>query len=354
MDNSYDIIIAITARLYKNNIGDYIMTSNGNQKLKLLYIYQFLCATSSKDNALTTNRIIELLASKQITAERKSVGNDIRILKEFGVPVRNNKRKGYYIEDNGINKTEHLVIIEAIRAMQFISEKTTEQLVERFKNSALVMGYSLDRPSNLSKKYIKTDNDDSLSTLGLIYDAIDNKKKISYQYGDNDYSKQVVLRHNGEVYTASPYDILIHNNRCYMYCYLDKHKCSCYIRVDKMYNAKILDDLAEEYVEFISNMGEDMPSHGLTVFSGPPQNVSLSLDEKLIPKLYDKFGADIVITPDPNKAGWYKTIVRTVVSPDFLSWVIKFFGDVRISAPKELVSELQDKLALLITNSDDE
>ena len=323
------------------------MANTKNQKLKILFIYKYLSLTSGEEHALSTKQIIERLAKDNITAERKSVCNDIKTLSEFGIPIRNNKRKGYYILSSGMQRTEYRILTEIIRSMQFISEQNTEILLNKLNNITSYNKAHDNLHCITDTKYIKTPNNSTLETIDRIYYAIDNMLKISYQYGDNDYSKNLVLRQNGRPYTASPYSVLIHNNRCYMKCYLDKHDSLAYIRVDKMYNAIVLESSDHPFVEYAPTTEENL-QHGMSVFSGSVKNVHLSIEEKYIPHLYDRFG-QLIVTPDPQKPGWYTTVVHTVISPDFLSWIIKFFGKIKIAAPSDLVAEVQDKLALLIT-----
>lgn len=323
------------------------MANSKNQKLKILFIYKYLSSTSSEEDALSTRQLIERLAKDNITAERKSVCNDIKTLSEFGIPIRNNKRRGYYILNSGMQNTESRILSEMVRSMQFISEENTEKMLDKLDNITPYAQAQRNLHGITDAKYIKTPNDSTLQTLDRIYYAIDNMLKISYQYGDRDYSKKLVFRQNGCPYTASPYSVLIHNNRCYMKCYLDKHDSLTYIRVDKMYNAVVLESPDHPYVQYAPKTDEQA-QHGTNVFSGSVRNIHLSIEEKYISHLYDRFG-QLIVTPDPQKPGWYTTVVHTVISPDFLSWIIKFFGKIKIAAPSNLVAEVQDKLALLIT-----
>ena len=64
------------------------MAKSYGQKSKILYILKYLEEESSINNPITTKQIIDYLEKNGITAERKSIYDDIESLKSFGVAVR--------------------------------------------------------------------------------------------------------------------------------------------------------------------------------------------------------------------------------------------------------------------------
>ena len=63
------------------------MAEKGYTKLKLLYIKQYLERYSDEDNLVKADELIEMLAEKGITCERKSIYADISALKGYGVDI---------------------------------------------------------------------------------------------------------------------------------------------------------------------------------------------------------------------------------------------------------------------------
>ena len=53
-------------------------------KLKILYVKDIL----EQGRAVTMREILEQLAARGIAAERKSVADDLRLLRQYGLPVR--------------------------------------------------------------------------------------------------------------------------------------------------------------------------------------------------------------------------------------------------------------------------
>lgn len=77
------------------------MPTQKNGKLKILYVKDWLEQSRGEENLLTTAELIARLGCLGIVAERKSIYDDIRILRLYGLPVRNGRRgkaQGFYVE----------------------------------------------------------------------------------------------------------------------------------------------------------------------------------------------------------------------------------------------------------------
>ncbi len=58
-----------------------------NGKLKILYVKDILERETKNGRTLSMRELIERLNERGIPAERKSVGDDLRALQEYGVPI---------------------------------------------------------------------------------------------------------------------------------------------------------------------------------------------------------------------------------------------------------------------------
>ena len=68
------------------------MPKKPNQKLKLMYIQDFLLKNTDENHAVTVKDIIAYLESCGISAERKSIYDDIELLKLYGLDICSEKR----------------------------------------------------------------------------------------------------------------------------------------------------------------------------------------------------------------------------------------------------------------------
>ena len=87
------------------------MGKSFNQKLKLLYIMQMLKENTDENHAMSANDIISALAKQGISAERKSIYDDIERLKLFGCDIlsRRSEPKGYYLASRDF-EIEYLIL----------------------------------------------------------------------------------------------------------------------------------------------------------------------------------------------------------------------------------------------------
>ena len=63
------------------------MAKSSNQKLKLLYLVRYLMQFSDEEHPVSTAQIIEELARNGISAERKSIYDDIESLQNFSFNI---------------------------------------------------------------------------------------------------------------------------------------------------------------------------------------------------------------------------------------------------------------------------
>ena len=63
------------------------MAKSGNQKLKLLVLLRYLTRQSDEQHPVTVAQMIEELERHGITAERKSIYDDLEALRLFGIDV---------------------------------------------------------------------------------------------------------------------------------------------------------------------------------------------------------------------------------------------------------------------------
>ncbi len=70
-------------------------------KLKILYVRDILEQAHREGRTITMREIIERLQTRGITAERKSVADDLRLLRQYGLPVlciRRGRATAYTLE----------------------------------------------------------------------------------------------------------------------------------------------------------------------------------------------------------------------------------------------------------------
>lgn len=95
-------IIQITKRIEGVSMAEHMKTqvkvqrrgARSNQKLKILYLAEILLENTDADHDITLQEIIEKLSANNVTAERKSLYDDIAQLNDFGIKIM---KKGWRI-----------------------------------------------------------------------------------------------------------------------------------------------------------------------------------------------------------------------------------------------------------------
>ena len=93
------------------------MPKSDNQKLKLLYIRDYLERNSDEAHPVGAQELIDLLEKRGIECERKSIYSDVRALQDFGIDILNRRGKngGYYIASRYFELPELKLLIDAVQ-----------------------------------------------------------------------------------------------------------------------------------------------------------------------------------------------------------------------------------------------
>lgn len=104
--------------------GDGLVPKGSNQKLKLYRLAQIMQEQTDDEYYITMPEIMEGLAKYDVTADRKSVYNDLRDLSVLGMevePVGN--RYHYHVVNRAFELPELKLLVDAIQSSKFITEK---------------------------------------------------------------------------------------------------------------------------------------------------------------------------------------------------------------------------------------
>lgn len=325
------------------------MAKSPNQKLKLLYLVKFLMQHSDEEHPVSTAQIIEELKKNDISAERKSIYDDIEALCNFGVDIVQVKGRngGYYIGERDFELPELKLLVDSVQSSKFITQDKTYKLIKKIESLASVYdGQLLQRQVYVSNR-VKSMNESIYYTVDAISDAITQNKKIKYQYFEYTVTKERRFRHDGKFYEVSPFALIWDDENYYMLAWdSDAGKMKHY-RVDKMFKVSITDNEREGIKEFEK---VDMSAYTKSVFGmfgGNEQKVKLRFANHLVGAVLDRFGRDIIVIKDGDEH--FTVSVNVVVSQQFLAWVFGFGDDVEIISPEDVRNEMK-KQAEIIAN----
>lgn len=94
------------------------MVGNGEQKIKLLILWNILQKNTDESHALNADEIREKLETYGINVIRRVVANDIATLNEYGYEVLSYKKKYhyYYVVNRSFETAEVVMLADVINA----------------------------------------------------------------------------------------------------------------------------------------------------------------------------------------------------------------------------------------------
>ena len=325
------------------------MARQANQKLKILYLLEILRRETDEEHPLSLKQIIDLLAQKGISAERKSLYDDIeqlRLLGEDVVTVRDTTVR-YYIGERTLDMTQLRLLVDAVQSSKFITRKKSEELIRRLESlTSRHLAGQLQREVLVSGR-IKNMNESIFYNVDSLQSAIAAGKQVTFQYFDWGMDKQQHLRHDGAWYTVSPWALVWDDENYYLVAYNSTTETLRHYRVDRMLRICVT-DLPREGEEAFRQ--QDMAVYGrktFGMFGGDEQPVVLRCRKRMAGIILDQFGTDTIMIPDGDE--YFTARVPVVVSPPFFAWLSGFAQDIRLVSPsavaQEYVAYLTDILA---------
>ena len=289
------------------------MPKNPKQKQKLLYIMKFFLEKTDEEYGVTVADIIDYLDDYGITAERKSIYNDIECLRDFGMDIVKSK----------VGKKSR----ELIRKIETL---TSENQAKELHRQVIVANR------------VKNSNEEIYRNIDSINRAINKKRKIGFYYTQWAVSRTgakkivKVRRHDGMRYLLTPKALTWDDENYYLIAYdkeVDKLK---HFRVDKMESISVEEERADS-TKAVDKF--DLAVYTKQVFGmygGDTVNVKLRFDDSLIGVVIDRFSDKVFIQPMGD--GTFTMSAEVMLSPQFYGWLFSFGDKVKIVSPKAAVN----------------
>lgn len=315
---------------------------NPNQKLKLMYLAKLLTEKTDENHTLTVPEMISHLSRQGISAERKSIYDDLEQLRLFGMDICSVKSKstGYYIASRDFELPELKLLVDTVQASKFITHKKSLELISKIEKLTSHENAKLLQRQVYVTNRVKALNEKIYYSVDKIHEAIAQNKKITFKYFSLDINKNKVYRKNGENYTESPVALTWDDENYYLITYKQKYGDYTHFRVDKMEQVELTD---EDRV--LSDKPFDLSSYAKTtfqMFGGEETAVEIQFENALVGAIFDRFGTDIPIIKKDDEH--FICHVKVAATTQFLSWIISFGGRAKIIGPDNVVSDMQKLL----------
>ncbi len=310
------------------------MPKSDNQKLKILYIYDYLLKNSHEKNPVRASELIDMLEKHRISCDRKTIYSDIAALQDYGmdivaIPGRNG---GYYVASRIFELPELKLLIDAVQSSRYLTEKKSRELIGKLCAQCNEEDARFVRRNVFVSGRVKSMNESIYYNVDAIQEAITQDKQITFRYFDWDIKGQ--RKYREKAYMASPYGLSQDNENCYLLAYADRHGITSY-RVDRMANISLTDQKRLPCPELNDTKLPQYANRMFQMFAGEMVDVKLRFHMDLLNVVIDRFGKETMLIPDGES--YFIFTVKVAVSPMFLSWVIGFGNKAKVLHPASVV-----------------
>ena len=250
------------------------MDSLEPKKLALLRILQIFKDYSDYNHPLKQEDIANYLEKDYgIVIERKAISRNISLLKEAGIEIESS-RQGSYLDERDFEDSELRMLIDGVLSNKYFRSHV--------KNIYSVNDWS------------KTDNQALFYNIELIDDAIEHGKQIKFDYNKYGIDKKL---HRTTTHYASPYQLILHNQRYYLMSQNEHWHNMAYYRVDRITNMTILENPStpiNTLEGFESGINyKELASSLPYMYTDKLERVEFKADKCIIDQIVDWFGNEV-------------------------------------------------------------
>lgn len=325
------------------------MSKSSNQKLKLIYLMKILLERTDETHSITMPEIIDALAAYDISAERKSLYNDIETLRVYGLDIigtQENRNYTYHIGNRQFELAELKLLVDSVQSAKFITAKKSNELIKKIEGLASKYEASQLHRQVFVAGRVKTMNESIYYNVDRIHTAIAENSRITFQYFQWNVDKKIELRHDGALYEVSPWSLSWDDENYYLIAYDSSEKIIKHFRVDKMLYIKSNGKRREGKQEFKSF---DMAAYARKMFGmygGKEEKVRIECDNSFAGVMIDRFGKDVSMLRLDDEH--FVVNVEVAVSRQFLAWIIGLGEGVTLTGPDNVVEMMNTEIDRLV------
>lgn len=321
-----------------------LMPKGKNQKMKLYRLYEIMLHETDEDHALTIKQIQERLAACDITADRKTLYEDLTALQDLGLQVemsREGNEFGYHVTKKRFELAELKLLVDAIQSSRFITAKKSKQLINKLTDyTSTYEARQLNRQVIVAGR-IKTMNESIYYNVDAIHRAIGENRQIVFRYLQWNENRELVPRRT-DMYRVSPWALTWDGGNYYLLAYETEADIIKTYRVDKMDRITVTEARREGKTAFGRIDMAVYTKENFSMYAGEETMVRLRFDKSLIGVMIDRFGRDIPIHQTDGDC--LETVVQVGVSGMFYGWIFGLGRGVQIIKPAEVRDEYARRL----------
>lgn len=287
--------------------------AEGAYKLLLLTILEILRKHSDEEHHMKQVEILTLLEKDYgIHAVRRSIRRNLDDLKNAGYPIECHTDGWYY--EHEFSKSEIDMLIDCVMSYGGTPIHHRKALLDKIA----ALGGDWYEPS-IYDEQLKPTNSRFIYNLDTLHEAIRQKKRIIFQYGNYGTDKELHPRltdKNDEIkyYDATPYRVITVNGRYYLICSVQKYSGIAHFRVDRMLDIRITQSRAKPMSKVTGlenglNPAEYIVEHPY-MYSGEVETYRIHASTEAVNDILDWFGMNTSFENEDKSKHTVDAIVR--------------------------------------------
>ena len=257
------------------------MPKSDNQKLKILYILDYLQKNSHEDHPVRAADLINMLDRQHnIRCDRKTVYSDVAALMDYGVDIvtKPGKNGGYYIASRNFELPELKLLIDAVQSSRYLTEKKSRELIEKLCKECNVYDAGLMKRNVLVSGRVKSMNETIYYSVDTIQEAISQNRQIGFRYFD--WGMDGKRHYREKDYQVSPYGLCQDNENCYLLAHSPRYGITSY-RIDRMSDIHLSEEARIPCPELSGNALLEHANRLFQMYSGDAVDVKCDFTEIL-------------------------------------------------------------------------
>lgn len=317
------------------------MSKSANYKRKLPILAKLLLERSDEEHPISRQEMQEELERWGLSAERKSLYDDMEQLKILGLDVQAKRGRGggWFIGEREFELAELKLLVDAVQSSRFLTKRKSDVLIRKLEGlTSIHQARQLQRQVYVDRR-VKTMNESIFYNVDRLHGAIAANKVITFRYFEYNVQRERVFRRDGAKYRLTPYGLIWDSENYYLAGWDELRRELRHYRVDKMADITVTGMKGRPQGDWSP---EGYARRHFGMFAGQACQLKLRCENRLAGVVIDRFGMDVSLIPDGE--GHFTATLEAVVSPPLWGWLFGLGAGVEVLSPGWAVDEFKARL----------
>lgn len=327
--------------------------ARSEKKLKLLYVLDTLRRFSDEENPINAVEICEKISAQGISAERKSVYDDIEALIDFGYDIIKTTvpKRGYFLAGREFEPPEIYLLTDAVRAANFISAKKTRELTKKLGTMLSIPQAARREKGIYMDSANKCKNEQIYYSIDSISRAISSGRKVRLKYSVRRLNEDRETSVRTKEMVISPYAMTWQDDHYYLIGNYEKYDNLIHLRIDRMRSVEVTGyqsrhfSKVSEYKDFFDVSDYTKKLFGM--HGGELCEIELRCSNQILEQIIDRFTEDIFICRSDDTH--FTFTISAALSEALITFIMNYALDIEVVSPEILRERIADRAEQILS-----